>query len=143
MQPMEEDAQEWPHKITIGTKKAYDNQYFWLYERMTIDGEECYVGNKGSNYSRGNELLVLRRDCFHGDNGMMIIWTAFDASKNSDGSIQLRQAVFRAIDQHIHQPGWHQWQTNHQAQKYNNGQMENWKDKLVCETKVFSNAKPM
>ena len=142
---MEEDAQEWPYKITIGTRRAYEKNYFWLYERMTVNGEQCYVADKGSDYSRGSELMVLRRECFRGDDGEMIIWTAYDAFRNPDRSVTLRQAVFRAINQHIQQPGWYQWQQNGQAAPHNNGQPDAWdeKFKLRCETKVISQTKPM
>ena len=145
MQFTEEEAKRWPPKITIGTKNAYQNQKFYTYTRVTIKDEPCYLCDKGSTHSRGNERLLLR--CERSDTGEMMIWTAFDTYiDTSSGQVICRQAVFRAVDQHIQEAGKHHWQTNLQAHAHNNGELstDKWSEpRLEAETRVFSHATPM
>ena len=76
--------------LTIGTKKAFDNDYPLQYEKRQIAGETIYICNKGSDWSRRNEVLLLR--CEEGT------WIAYDGAISADLSIfQCRQQVFRCL----------------------------------------------
>ena len=89
-----------PERLTIGTKKAFENNYPFAYEKKEIGSETIYVCTKGSEWARTNEVLVLR--CEAG------IWTAFDSAVSADGlTLQCRQPVFRCLATDITQPGWH------------------------------------
>ena len=89
-----------PEHITIGTKKAFDNNYAFPYKKTQISSEVIYVCTKGIQWARGSEVLVLR--CVNGT------WTAFDSAVSANGStLQCRQAVFRCLATDITQPEWH------------------------------------
>ena len=94
-----------PEHLTIGTKKAFDNNYPFPYEQRQIGSEQIYVCAKGSQWARQNEVLVLRRGT---DTHYPGTWTAFDSDVSADGStLHCRQAVFRCLATDIAQPGWH------------------------------------
>ena len=118
-----------PERLTIGTKKAFEKNYAFPYEKKQIGSETIYVCNKGSDWARSNEVLVLRRE-----NGT---WTAFDGAVNADGlTLQCRQAVFRCPATDITQPGWHKWQTNNAASPNDAGLAADWQGALWAETRV-------
>ena len=48
-----------PERLTIGTKKAFEGNYAFPYEKRQIDAETIYVCNKGSEWARANEVLIL------------------------------------------------------------------------------------
>ena len=81
-----------PQHITIGTAKAFENNRPFNYTKRqvrdeTID-ETIYVCDKGSEWSRAHEYLVLRREAG--------IWTAYDSAVSPDGGyLHCRHAVFR------------------------------------------------
>ena len=88
-----------PEHLIIGTQKAFEKNYAFPYEKKQIGSETIYVCNKGSDWARSNEVLVLR--CENGT------WTAFDSALNADGlTLQCRQPVFRCPATDITQPGW-------------------------------------
>ena len=62
--------------LTIGTKKAFDNDYAFPYEKRQIAGETIYICNRGSDWSRRNEVLLLR--CEEGT------WIAYDGAISAD-----------------------------------------------------------
>ena len=116
-----------PEHLTIGTKKAFKNNYAFPYVRKTIGSETFYLCNKGSDWARTNEVLVLR--CQNGT------WTAFDGCRQAvdtallthdlDGlTLLCRQAVFRCIAKDITKPGWYEWQTNLAADANNQAGLE-------------------
>ena len=122
-------AVQMPERLTIGTKKAFDQNYPFPYQRRQIDSETIYVCSKGSQWARGNEVLVLR--CERG------IWTAFDSAVSADGStLQCRQPVFRCLATDITQPGWHTWQINYAASRDVAGLVVDWEGALSAETRV-------
>ena len=49
-----------PEHITIGTKKAFGNNYAFPYKKTQIGSEVIYVCTKGSQWARGSEVLVLQ-----------------------------------------------------------------------------------
>ena len=102
----------------------------FLYERKEIGAETIYVCNKGSDWARSNEVLVLR--CWHGT------WTAFDGCLNADGSTFLcRQPVYRCNGKDITKPGWYQWQTNVTADATNQAGLDvQWHGLLWAETRL-------
>ena len=101
-------GQQMPEPLTMATKKAFEKNYPFPYEKKQIGSETIYVCTKGSEWARRNEVLVLR--CERGT------WTAFDSAVSADGlTLQCRQPVFRCLATDITQPGWHDWQTNHVA----------------------------
>ena len=51
-----------PLNFAIGAKKAFERNYAFPYTRRTIKDETIYVCNKGSEYARADEFLVLRYD---------------------------------------------------------------------------------
>ena len=59
-----------PDNIIIGTDKAFRGDNAYSYEKTQIGDETIYVCNKGSQWARQGEVLVLRRKTG--------IWTAFD-----------------------------------------------------------------
>ena len=122
-------AVQMPERLTIGTKKAFDQNYPFPYQRRLIDSETIYVCSKGSQWARGNEVLVLR--CERG------IWIAYDSAVSADGStLQCRQPVFRCLATDITQPGWHNWQTNYAADPNDAGLAVDWQGALWAETRV-------
>ena len=52
-------GQEMPEHLTIGTKKAFERNYAFPYEKTQIGLETIYVCTKGSQWARTNEVLVL------------------------------------------------------------------------------------
>ena len=122
-------GQQMPERLTIGTKKAFEKNYPFPYEKRQIGSETIYVCTKGSEWARTNEVLVLR--CVTG------IWIAYDSSVSPDGlPHQCRQPVFRSFATDITQPGWYKWQTNHAASPTNAGFAEDWHGDLCAETRV-------
>ena len=115
--------------LTIGTKKAFDNDYPFPYEKRQIAGETIYVCNKGSDWSRRNEVLLLR--CEEGT------WIAYDGAISADLKKKLcRQPVFRCLATDITQPGWHEWQMNYNAGPDDAGLAADWQGALWAETRV-------
>ena len=118
-----------PERLTIGTKKAFEKNYAFPYEKQQIGLETVYVCNKGSEWARSNEVLVLRCE--------MGIWTAFDSATSADGlTLQCRQAVFRCLSTDITEPGWHKWETNVVADPHEAGLSVDWHGALWAETRV-------
>ena len=70
-------GQQMPEHLTIGTKKAFEKNYPFPYEKTQIGSETIYVCTKGSQWARTSEVLVLR--CVTGT------WTAFDSAVSADG----------------------------------------------------------
>ena len=132
----DEEVKKWPAKIMIGTEKAFKNNYFYEYEKKKIGQETVYVCSKGSEWSRVNELLVLR--CERSQDGT-IIWTAYDSSEAQGGrTVLCRQAVFRCVGANITEASFYTWQTNYNADKLNPGVSTNWQGNLLAETRVVS-----
>ena len=117
-----------PEHLTIGTKKAFKNNYAFPYTKHAVGGETIYVCRKGSDYARANEVLVLR--CQEGT------WTAYDSDVSADGgTLHMRQAVFRCRE-NITEPGWHCWQMNDAAGPEATSQPAEWQGALWAETRV-------
>ena len=116
-------------RLTIGTTKAFQNNYSFPYEKRQIAGETIYICNKGSDWSRRNEVLLLR--CEEGT------WIAYDGAISADlKKNQCRQPVFRCLETDITQPGWHKWQTNYAASP-NDARLDvDWKGELWAETRA-------
>ena len=95
-----------PERLTIGTKKAFEKNYPFPYEKTQIGSETIYVCTKGSEWARTNEVLVLR--CVTGT------WTAFDSAVSADGlTLQCRQPVFRWLALFRLKPGCHDAMMHH------------------------------
>ena len=69
-------AGELPETLSIGTRKAFAKNYAYPYTKEQIASEIIYMCNKGSEWARPHEVLVLRRE-----NGA---WTAYDTYISSD-----------------------------------------------------------
>ena len=82
-----------PERFTIGTKKAFAENRAYPYEKKEIAGEIVYFCNKGSQWSRPNEFLVLRRDDGN--------WTAFDSAFFAGGHT-LEYQSFVALRRTLH-----------------------------------------
>ena len=122
-------GQEMPERLTIGTKKAFEKNYPFPYEKKQIGSETIYVCSKGREWARTKEVLVLR--CKTGT------WTAFDSAVSADGlTLQCRQPVFRCAAKDITKPGWQQWQTNYAASPIDAGVSVDWQGALWAETRV-------
>ena len=94
-----------PERFTIGTKKAFAENRAYPYEKKEIAGEIVYFCNRGSQWSRPDEILALRRDDGN--------WTAFDSAFLAGGdTLECRQRVFRCLGKDTTQSGWYKWQTN-------------------------------
>ena len=118
-----------PERLTIGTKKAFQKNYPFPYQKKQIGSETIYVCTKGSEWARTNEVLVLR--CERG------MWTAFDSAVSADGvTLHCRQPVFRCLATDITQPGWHEWQMNYNASPDDAGLAADWQGALRAETRV-------
>ena len=129
----DEEVKQWPAKIMIGTKNAFDHDSFYTYQKMRIGDETVYVCDKGSEWNHNGEVLMLR--CERSQDGTEI-WTAYDTCEYQD-MVKCRQPVFRCVGANITEAGWHVWQTNQKADQHNNGQSVQWKGKLWAETRVF------
>ena len=118
-----------PDTLIIGTRKAFEKNYAFPYEKKHIGSETIYVCTKGSDRARSNEVLVLR--CQEGT------WTAFDSAVTGNGlTLQCRQPVFRCLSSVPTQRGWHKWETNHAASPNNAGLAVDWQGDLWVETRV-------
>ena len=53
-------GQQMPERLTIGTKKAFEKNCAFPYEKKHIGSETIYVCTKGSEWARKNDVLVLR-----------------------------------------------------------------------------------
>ena len=139
-----------PEHLTIGTRWKSSWQYqveaSWQYQmevnwhhpfpykQRQIGSEQIYVCTKGSQWARTGEVLVLRRGT---DVDYPGTWTAFDSDFSADGStLQCRQAVFRCLATDITQPGWHQWETNYNANPNGAGLAVDWQGALWAETRL-------
>ena len=124
----DDEGDHMPQRFTIGTQAAFNNNDAYLYEKQELASETIYVCEKGSNYKREGEKLVLRRE---GDT-----WTAYDCVFSDDGKIQKwRQAVFRCKGDNITKPGSYVWETNSNADPGNESSEEKWGGHLLAETK--------
>ena len=122
-------GEEMPEHFTIGTTKAFEENYAYHYEKRQIGLEIIYVCTKGSKWSRKNELLVLRYEAG--------TWTAYDSDVSANGrTLHCRQPVFQCLDTDITKPGWHQWQTNDAASRNADGLTVDWRGALRAETRV-------
>ena len=118
-----------PESLTIGTSKAFENNYPFPYEKRQIGSETIYVCSKGSEWARRNEVLVLR--CVEGT------WIAFDSEVSADGlRLQCRQQVFRCLKTDITRPGRYKWETNYAASRTAAGLLPDWQGELWAETRV-------
>ena len=124
----DDEGEHMPQRFTIGTQAAFNNNDAYLYEKEELASETIYVCEKGSNYKREGEKLVLRRE---GDT-----WTAYDCVFSDDGKIQKwRQAVFRCKGDNITKPGTYVWETNSNASPRNESSEEKWEGDLPAETR--------
>ena len=122
-------ATQLPEHFTIGTEKAFDNKLHYDNKKGQIRSETVYVCNKGSDWARKNELLVLlhRQGC----------WTALDSAVSADGStLQCRQPVFRSFAEDITKPGVHKWQANAAASSIHTCLQPDWQNEFLAETRV-------
>ena len=128
-------GQQMPERLTIGTKKAFEKNYAFQYEKIKIGAETVYVCMKGSNWARAGEVLVLRRETK--EDGSPGPWTAFDSAVGANGStLYCRQPVFRCLATDITQPGVHSWETNHAANSTDASFEVDWQGTLGAETRV-------
>ena len=106
-----------------------------MYDLFTINGEAFYVCDKGSDYSRDGERLILRYDVFPDGSTS---WTAYDGGLVQDGSqFGCRQAVFRIQNEKKTYPGTYNWDMNVKANARNGGSdTPEWDGPLKAETKV-------
>ena len=126
----EDGKKEMPEHLTVGTKTAFQRGYAYPYTRMEIDSETIYVCDKGSDYAKKDEVLVLR--CEDG------IWTAYDSAvkKTHKKRLTCRQPVFRCLHTDITRAGWHEWQMNYAASTNGEGVPPDWQGALQAETRV-------
>ena len=118
-----------PQHITIGTAKTFENNRPYNYTKRQVGGETIYVCDKGSEWSRAHEYLVLRREAG--------IWTAYDSAVSPDGGyLHCRHAVFRCLKTDITRAGWHDWETNWAATRGDAGVDVEWHGTLQAETRV-------
>ena len=128
-------SQQMPEHLTIGTQKAFENNYAFPYQKTQIGSETIYVCNKGSEWARTSEVLVLR--CVTTQDNSPGTWTAFDSAVSANGStLQCRQPVFRCLATDITQPGWHEWEINYAANPNDAGLSVDWQGALWAETRV-------
>ena len=105
------------------------DRFVYGFHRRKDRLETIYVCTKGSRWSRRNENLVLR--C---DSGT---WTAVHSALNANGStLHCRQPVFRCLATNITQPGWHNWETNYDADPKDAGLLVDWQGELWAQTRV-------
>ena len=121
------ESQDLPAHVTIGTEKAFQNNYAFPYKKENIGSDTIYVCNKGSEWARPGEVLFLQ--CENGT------WTAFDGAVVG-ATVELRQPVFRCCGKNITRPGWYAWETNEAANWNNEGLPEVWQGELWAETRV-------
>ena len=117
-----------PERLIIGTKKAFEKNYPFPYEKQEIGSETIYVCTKGSQWARSNEVLVLRWE--------MGTWTAFDSALVGEQGLTLhcRQPVFRCVGKNITQPGWYTWESNWLVSPQGDGIASDWHGGLQAET---------
>ena len=128
-----------PEHLIIGTKNDLFPYLFakndpFPYQKRQIGLETIYVCNKGSQWARPGEVLVLR--CVTEQDGSPGTWTAFDSDVSVDGStLQCRQPVFRCLATDITQEGWHKWEFNDDARPDDAGLSVNWQGEVWAETR--------
>ena len=128
-------GQEMPERLTIGTKKAFKEDYAFPYQKKQVESETIYVCRKGSDCARASEVLVLRCSTTHDKSPGT--WTAYDSDVSADGStLQCRQPVFRCFKTDITVPAWHEWEINYAASPSDAGFSVDWQGTLLAETRV-------
>ena len=128
-------GQQLPDHLTIGTKNAFERNIAFPYKKKQIGEETIYLCNKGSDWARADEVLVLR--CETNEDSGRRTWTAFDSVVTADGStLSCRQAVFRCSETDITQPGWHDWETNYAATSDEEGRPDDWHGTVRAETRL-------
>ena len=118
-----------PKAFLIGTAKAFERNYAYKYARKYVAGECIYVCEKGSQFSKTDEFLVIRNEDGY--------WTAWDSLLlvGLQQKLLCRQAIFRSADD-ILQAGWHQWDTNHNANDSDDASADPvWHNDLRAETR--------
>ena len=90
----------WPDFLEIGPV-----QYGFTYRKVSLEHRFVYVCDRGSEYAKPTEVLVMTFDLDQ--------WMAYDA-EISTGAVELRQPVFRSTADVI-TPGRHVWQINFNA----------------------------
>ena len=121
--------EHWPENLIIGTRTALDNNNAYPCKKNQIASETMYVCNKGSEWARTTEVVVMR--CVTGT------WTAYDSAVSADGqTLQCRQPVCCCLATDITQPGWYNWETNHAASPNDGGLAVDWQGALWAETRV-------
>ena len=123
-------GEEMPDRLTIGTDKAFARGHAFSGEKKQIGSETIYICSKGSQWARPSEVLVLRR--------VDGTWFTFDSAFNAQGSrLHCRHAVFRCIGTDITQKGWHKWEINHAASRFNHAGLDfDWDVGVSAETRV-------
>ena len=122
-------AGELPETLSIGTRTAFARDNAYPYAKEQIGSDIIYICNKGSEWARPHEVLVLR--CENGT------WTAYDTDVSPDRTaFKCRQAVFRCQGRDITQWGWHTWQINHNASPDGTGSSVDWQGELDAETRM-------
>ena len=122
------DDEDMPESFTTGTQKAFKWNTAFSYERVIICGEIMYLCSRGSDWSRPDEYLILRRE---GKD-----WIAYDSGTIQQGETPVcRSPVFRSRGRNITQPGLHEWEINHCASPSDNGLMQEWHRGLMQVTR--------
>ena len=118
-----------PEAILIGTARAFERNYAYKYARKYVADEWIYVSGKGSQFCTTDEFLVLRKQ-----NDYWIAWDSL-LLVGKQQKLLCRQAIFRSADD-ILQAGWHQWDTNHNANDSDDASVDpDWHSDLRAETR--------
>ena len=123
------DAVTMATEFAIGTLKAFQNGIEFHYTKEEINGEVVYACSKGSQWSRPDEMLILRKKTR--------FWIAWDSSRVDD-MLQVRQPVYRS-DVDITKEGLHIWQTNVMASSDEGDDYVEWKGEHFAETRRNDN----
>ena len=127
----EDESGSMPDQLFIGTQKDIHTSNAYVYTKQVIGSDTIYLCDKGSQYSRPGEILLLRKE----DDGSWVAWDS-DLTANKK-TILCRQAVFRCWAPNVTKPGGYTWETNAAASNTNFGYICDW-DMVYFVTAVSS-----
>ena len=116
----EDESESMPDQLFIGTQKDIHTNNAYVYTKQVIGSVTIHLCDKGSQYSRPGEILLLRKE----DDGSWVAWDS-DITANKK-TLLCRQAVFRCWAPNVTKPGRYTWEANVAASNTNDGYFVEW-----------------
>ena len=119
-QEPEDESEPMPYQLLIGTQNDLQNNNAYRYTKQVIGSVTIYLCNKGSQYSRPGEKLLLRKE----SDGSWIAWDSILSATRT--TLQCHQPVFPCWAPNVTKPGGYTWETNVAASNTNDGYFCEW-----------------